>query len=746
MRRARFIDSGQKYMVKSEYEAASIQFRRAAQVDPTSAEAHYDLALSLGKLGRWQESYRELQATTQIDPRNVPGHLATAEMLAGMKQFDAARREIDLVLQIEPDNYDAHLLAGNTWLAQQQYKSALEEFDTCQRLKPDKGIGFVQAGAVYLRRGTYDDAVRVLNQAIEADAAFVPGYVYLAEAHRLQNNPEAEIAALLNGIQHNPKQSTLYLITAEAYLKLGDNEKIGPLFEQLRAHTSDSLAVLTVIGDFYFRAGDGQQAKKIFSAAMGRDPKNDLIKRRLIEVALNQQDWDYAEKLNDELLAQKPKDVEARLFEARLQFARGARAKAIASLQRLVHDSPELPLPHFYLGLAYAGQGQSAQAVSAFNDALQKDPDFIWAYVDLGQLYLQQGSGKLALDFADQALKRNAAFLPARLLEATALIQTGDTDTAVQKLRSLLASDSSNSAVLEKLGVALATKKDYKGAEDEFEAALASDPKFAPALVDLLRVYGVEKHPERMIARVQLQNQRAPGQSRFYEILGDLEFSNKKLEAAADAYSTAAKLNDNSAVAWMGLSRTHAAEGKLSDGINDARKLLDLHPDYMVGYVQLGQLLEQSGDFSNAEQTYQRALERNDDYAPALNNLAWLYCEHGGNLDMALSLGQKAKSKFPVDPAISDTLGWIEYRKGLYDSAASSLKDVIDHVPQNGLYQYHYGMILWKLQRPQDARQALQRALQLSVPTPQADNAKSVLAELSSGAGPKPDQLPVARN
>lgn len=198
VRRARFIDSGQKYMVKSEYEAASIQFRRAAQVDPTSAEAHYDLALSLGKLGRWQESYRELQATTQIDPRNVPGHLATAEMLAGMKQFDAARREIDLVLQIEPDNYDAHLLAGNTWLAQQQYKSALEEFDTCQRLKPDKGIGFVQAGAVYLRRGTYDDAVRVLNQAIEADAAFVPGYVYLAEAHRLQNNPEAEIAALLN--------------------------------------------------------------------------------------------------------------------------------------------------------------------------------------------------------------------------------------------------------------------------------------------------------------------------------------------------------------------------------------------------------------------------------------------------------------------------------------------------------------------------------------------------------------------
>src|SRR6185312_16155150 len=72
---ARFIESGNKYVAKSQYDAASIQFRRAVRANPNSAEAHYDLALSLGKLGRWTEAYRELQATTQVDPKHLAAHL-----------------------------------------------------------------------------------------------------------------------------------------------------------------------------------------------------------------------------------------------------------------------------------------------------------------------------------------------------------------------------------------------------------------------------------------------------------------------------------------------------------------------------------------------------------------------------------------------------------------------------------------------------------------------------------------------
>jgi tetratricopeptide (TPR) repeat protein len=729
---ARFIESGNKYVAKSQYDAASIQFRRAVRANPNSAEAHYDLALSLGKLGRWTEAYRELQATTQVDPKHLAAHLASAEILIAAKQNSGARQELSAVLAIDANNFDAHLLLGNTWLTEQEYKSALDEFATCQRLQPNNPLGFTQAGVAHLRENRYVDAQTNLHHAIDVNPAFAPAYIYLAQTYRLQGDSKSEMSTLQDGIDRAPKQTNLYLMIAEEYIRQGHNDEVPPLFDRLRAQTSDAPDVLTAIGDFYFRAGDSQHARDIFSQALRANPKDDLISRRLIEVALNQQDWDFAEKLNKARLAQKPKDVEGRLFEARLQFARGARAEAVESLEQLVHDSPELPLPHFYLGLAYAHQGESARAVSAFNDAVQKNPDFIWAYVSLGELYAQQGSPKLALDFANQALKRNPRFVPARLLEASALMQTGDTDGAIQRLRTLLAADSKNAMILDKLGIALADQKDYKSAEDEFEHALASDPSYAPALVDLLRLYSVKKRVNEMLPRVELQIKRSPGQSRFYEVLADLQLANKNLDDAEHSYSMAVKLNANSAAALLGLAQTHAAQGKTSDAINDARNLVGIHPDYLVAYVELGQLLERTGDFQQARDTYQHALERNDDYAPALNNLAWLYCEHGGNLDMALGLAQKAKAKYPNDAAISDTLAWIEYRKGMYDLAASSLKDVTDHLPQNALYQYHYGMALSKLARNGDARKALERAIQLSVSNPQAQQARTTLATLSS--------------
>ena len=92
-----------------------------------------------------------------------------------------------------------------------------------------------------------------------------------------------------------------------------------------------------------------------------------------------------------------------------------------------------------------------------------------------------------------------------------------------------------------------------------------------------------------------------------------------------------------------------------------------------------------------------------------------------------------------MDPAISDTLAWIEYKKGLFDSAANSLKDITQQVPQSGLYQFHYGMTLWKMDRSFDAKHALSRALELKIGAPEADQARRALASLDQGSAPTAD-------
>jgi len=106
-----------------------------------------------------------------------------------------------------------------------------------------------------------------------------------------------------------------------------------------------------------------------------------------------------------------------------------------------------------------------------------------------------------------------------------------------------------------------------------------------------------------------------------------------------------------------------------------------------------------------------------------------LYCEHGGNLDEALRLAQHAKQLKPDDPNISDTLGWINYRKGLYRTALPLVSDAATRFPSEGLFQYHLGMALLKSGQSTQADRALRKALGLQLASADAKEARRALGE-----------------
>ena len=59
--------------------------------------------------------------------------------------------------------------------------------------------------------------------------------------------------------------------------------------------------------------------------------------------------------------------------------------------------------------------------------------------------------------------------------------------------------------------------------------------------------------------------------------------------------------------------------------------------------------------------------------ASVKNDLAYLYLQHGGDTNAALSLAQEAKRALPDSPAVADTLGWALYKLGSYQLAINSI-------------------------------------------------------------------------
>ncbi len=78
-----------------------------------------------------------------------------------------------------------------------------------------------------------------------------------------------------------------------------------------------------------------------------------------------------------------------------------------------------------------------------------------------------------------------------------------------------------------------------------------------------------------------------------------------------------------------------------------SRQIAQQHPK-AVGRTDDGRDdLEAQGKRAEARRRYEQVLQM-DRHAPvAANNLAYIYAEHGGNLDVALQLAQTAKAALP---------------------------------------------------------------------------------------------------
>ena len=116
---------------------------------------------------------------------------------------------------------------------------------------------------------------------------------------------------------------------------------------------------------------------------------------------------DQASQLSSQHLQKSPQDPQMRLLSSRILEARGRTDEAMATLESLTRDYPELPEPHNNLAVQYARLGRTAEAVVSLQRAIQARPDYAVALENLGDLYV--GMALQAYEQARQASSSSVA-------------------------------------------------------------------------------------------------------------------------------------------------------------------------------------------------------------------------------------------------------------------------------------------------------------------------------------------------
>jgi len=238
------------------------------------------------------------------------------------------------------------------------------------------------------------------------------------------------------------------------------------------------------------------------------------------------------------------------------------------------------------------------------------------------------------------------------------------------------------------------------------------------------------------VAAAKAQIAKAPNNSAFYDLLGTILFDQKKdLNGAEAALRKSSELDKNNADALLKLGRVQVAKGSTDDAIATYQSSLKDNPREPGFYVLIGELYESKQDWERAKEAYQKALNLKPDDPLASNNLAYVMLQTGGNVDVALSLAQTARRGMPDSPNAADTLGWVFYQKGAYQSAIDLFQEALrlaekKRDPEDATVHYHLGIAYEKADQPALARQHLERVLKINPNYSSAADVKKRLSQL----------------
>src|SRR4029079_1852844 len=132
-----------------------------------------------------------------------------------------------------------------------------------------------------------------------------------------------------------------------------------------------------------------------------------------------------------------------------------------------------------------------------------------------------------------------------------------------------------------------------------------------------------------------------------------------------------------------------------------------------------------------ALKTYQKIAENDPLFAPATRRLALLYSQRAPDDPKAFELTTKARDANPDDADLVKALGILNYRRSYYAQSAELLKQADTMRKDDPELLYYLGQSYRQLQRWDDCKGVLEKALNLTLAPDLTNEAKKAVADCS---------------
>ena len=431
-----------------------------------------------------------------------------------------------------------------------------------------------------------------------------------------------------------------------------------------------------------------------------------------------------------------PDDIEAQRAAA-IQLARNGRYdESLVYMEKVLQAKGDTHFDFLALSAVETDAETRAGLQKSFDSLLAKHPDNGQLIFGKALLMQQDGDAEGALKLLEKNPPQNGEVAPillrARLLQslnrgeealpllkksirqypddkrlgltyARTLVEQNRMAEAKVQFASLVEQYPEDDELRFSLALVCLEDKSWDEAEGYLQELLERDSHVDSAHLNLGRIAEERNDPEGALIEYALVgpgNEYLPAQLRQADILVS---HGRGAEASEKLAAARGEQPDYAIQLYLIEAETLAANNQTERAWSTLQQALKQYPDDMNLLYSRAMLAEKRNDLEQMERDLRAIIKREPDNAMALNALGYTLSDRTTRYAEAKTLIQQAYDLSPDDPAVLDSLGWVNFRLGNLDEAERLLRQALERFPDQEVAA-HLGEVLWANGKQREAK------------------------------------------
>ncbi len=412
------------------------------------------------------------------------------------------------------------------------------------------------------------------------------------------------------------------------------------------------------------------------------------------------------------------------LFELLAQTATQSKTYELA--EGLVAAFPQFPESHYGLALVAVRSGKHKVATEQLSKVLNLKPGWDKALALRELQRAKQGQVDKAITNLKGLLKKMPESFALGMGYSRLLLEKHDVDSASAQLQRLFEQRPNNPMLRYLMAIVAMEKRQFGEAATHLQSVWDSGGRgsfVAFYLAEMKRALGELELAINWYFRVGPGNYFVGAQKKAAGIMvktDRVDVMIKRLRLLQQSYP---KYQPKLLLLEIELIQQG---GDKDEAYRRYSELLKEDPDNIDLLYARSLVADELDNFSTAEKDLRRVLELAPDDVNALNALGYSYASRGIKLQEAKRLIEKALIQDATNPAILDSMGWVEYQLGHYREALVFIGKAMELMPEDEIVA-HYVLTLHKVGLTNEALVLIDSALEKNPDSQLLNDAKRQL-------------------